>query len=283
MPNLAKRLISAAILIPSVVAVVWLGPAWSIAALAVLCSVLCGFEFAAICFAERKAAFKALFAGLCGIVSFAVSISAVFPHAPLVALLAAAPAGLAIFLFSKPAPFSATATVTSGAFAALGLVYCGALLGCISLLYPVTSLCSLSAPPGPAEGRLWILLLLSGVIASDTFAYASGRLFGVRKLAPHISPGKTWAGAFGSVFGTTLAVVLFALFLLPGLHPAAAAALGLALSVFGQIGDLCESLLKRGFSVKDSGRLIPGHGGVLDRLDSLMFGAPIVLLFSWLR
>jgi phosphatidate cytidylyltransferase len=142
--------------------------------------------------------------------------------------------------------------------------------------------CGPPAPPAPAEGRLWILLLLTGVVASDTFAYAFGRLFGVRKLAPHISPGKTWAGAVGSAFGTVGAVVLFALFLLPELHPAAAAALGLALSVFGQIGDLCESLLKRGFSVKDSGRLIPGHGGVLDRLDSLMFGAPVVLLFRWL-
>ena len=256
-----------------VVALLLRGPAWSISLLVVFFSVLAGFEFSSICFRDRAPGLKALFAAVCGLVAAAVSLSVAAPLAPLFALL----------FFTPSEKISTASAVTSAAFAALGAIYCGALLGSISLFFPIASLAAPGASPASSEGRLWILLLLGGIVASDTFAYAFGRLFGVRKLAPYISPGKTWAGAFGSVLGTVLAAELFSFFALPELTPLAAVALGVLLSVFGQIGDLCESLLKRGFSVKDSGRLIPGHGGVLDRLDSLMFGAPLVLLFYWLR
>lgn len=280
MPNLAKRLLSAAVIVPGSLAVALLGPAWSIAALVTALAAICGYEFAAMALGGRGAAFRALYGAMCGLVCAAVSLASAVPSAPLGALLAAAPAGLLLHLRASPAAPEPPASVQGAALAALGLVYCGALPGSIALLYPAASLSDPAASPAPPEGRLWIVLLLAGVVASDTFAYACGRLFGVRKLAPRISPGKTWAGAVGSLAGTPVAVTAFALAFLPGLHPAAAAGLGLALSVFGQLGDLCESLLKRGFSVKDSGNLIPGHGGVLDRLDSFLFCAPVVLLFS---
>jgi phosphatidate cytidylyltransferase len=284
MPNLAKRILSAALMLPAVIALLLLGPACAIAALVVFFSFLAGLEFAAICFRERSRAFKALYALLCSACAGAVCLSTAAPLAPLAAFLAVVPIAFLLFLFSAGDRSTLQGSVTSAAFAALGLSYCGALLGSVSLFFPIPSLGSFFSSAPSREGRLWILLLLCGIIASDTFAYAFGRLFGVRKLAPRISPGKTWAGAFGSVFGTILAVLVFSFFLLPSLPPLVAAALGLLLSFFGQLGDLCESLLKRGFSVKDSGKLIPGHGGVLDRLDSLMFGAPVALLFFyWTR
>ena len=183
-----------------------------------------------------------------------------------------------LFSRSEPALSSPRATVAS--FAA---VYCGALLGSIALLYPITSLDWPPAGAAAETGRIWILLLVLGILASDTFAYAFGRLFGKRKLAPRISPGKTWAGAFGGVLGTVCAVAAFKLIALPELAWWEVAALGVPLSIAGQLGDLAESLLKRGFGVKDSGRLIPGHGGVLDRVDALLFAAPLVLLYTVVR
>jgi len=280
MPNLAKRIASAAVLLPLVMILVLRGPAWSIGLLLAVFSFLAGFEIASISCPGRPLGAKVATALLCSFISAAVAAAVAAPLAPLVALLAIAPASLLLFLFSAREPAPSTSSTAIAAFAA---TYCGALLGSISLLYPVTSLSWPLPGPDAGDGRSWILLLLLGIVASDTFAYAFGRLFGKRKLAPRISPGKTWAGAFGGVLGTVVAVAAFKLFALPELRWWEVAALGVPLSIFGQLGDLAESLLKRGFSVKDSGNLIPGHGGVLDRLDALMFGAPVVLLYSLVR
>jgi phosphatidate cytidylyltransferase len=117
--------------------------------------------------------------------------------------------------------------------------------------------------------------------ACDTVAYIVGILFGRRKLVPHISPNKTWAGAIGGVVGGTLAGWASAVSFLPLVTPLSGALLGLACAVIGQLGDLVESLLKRDAGIKDSAQLIPGHGGILDRVDSLLFSMP--LLFYWFR
>jgi phosphatidate cytidylyltransferase len=280
MSNLAKRLASAAALLPLVTVLVLRGPAWSIGLLLAFFAFLAGFELASISGAGRPLWVKIAVSLLSALTSAAVSAAFAAPTAPRVALLAIAPSSLLLFLFSAKEPPSSS---SHAAFAALAATYCGALLGSISLLFPVTSLSWPLAGPASDTGRTWILLLLLGVVASDTFAYAFGRLFGKRKLAPRISPGKTWAGAFGGVLGTTLAVAAFKIVALPELGWWEIAALGVPLSIFGQLGDLSESLIKRGFAVKDSGNLIPGHGGVLDRLDALMFGAPVVLLYSLVR
>jgi phosphatidate cytidylyltransferase len=280
MPNLAKRLISAAVLLPLVTFLVVEGPAWAIGVLLALFAFLAGFELASMSGFGRPLLSKVAVALLCAATSVATAVAFAAPVAPLVALLAIAPASLLLFLFSSKEPTSSTA---HAAFAALGATYCGALLGSISLLYPITSLSWPPVGPTTETGRIWILLLLLGIVASDTFAYAFGRLFGKRKLAPRISPGKTWAGSFGGVIGTVLAVAAFKLLALPQLAWWEVAALGVPLSILGQLGDLAESLLKRGFGVKDSGNLIPGHGGVLDRLDALMFAAPLVLLYTLVR
>ncbi len=138
---------------------------------------------------------------------------------------------------------------------AAGVPYLG--LGVVALLW---------LRAGPESGRLAVLFVLLVVWASDIGAYATGRLLGGPLLAPAISPGKTWAGALGGLAAAT--AVGFAT-----LHPASAL-LAAGLGTAAQAGDLMESAMKRGFGVKDSGWLIPGHGGLLDRLDGLLTAAP---------
>jgi phosphatidate cytidylyltransferase len=149
-----------------------------------------------------------------------------------------------------------------------GLLYIGWLLGLLVAL-------RLEA------GRGWVYLALLATFGSDTAAYFIGRAFGRHKMAPRISPGKTWEGAVGGLLGAVIVSLLFTLdtpVQLP-LGYTVAVLLGVLVSVFGQIGDLAESLLKRSTGVKESGGLLPGHGGLLDRLDSVLFAAAAVYVF----
>jgi phosphatidate cytidylyltransferase len=127
------------------------------------------------------------------------------------------------------------------------------------------------------SGRGWILLLVLGVWAFDTGAYLIGRQWGRQRFLTHISPAKTYAGLVGGIVAATAAIALLLVGL--GQSPASALVLGPLTSLAAQAGDLAESLLKRAASAKDSGTLIPGHGGVLDRIDSFLFAAPIVTLY----
>lgn len=130
----------------------------------------------------------------------------------------------------------------------------------------------------PAHGLRWLLYVLLLVWVADTGAYFAGRALGRHKLAPRVSPGKTWEGAAGGL----LLVLGLALCAGPVLGRPGPAFLGASLVVaaFSIVGDLTESLFKRHAGLKDSGRLIPGHGGLLDRLDSIMAAAPLVALAS---
>lgn len=129
------------------------------------------------------------------------------------------------------------------------------------------------------DGREWLLTGLILTFAIDTAAYAVGRMVGRRRLAPSISPGKTWEGSFGAVAaGAGAAIAITAGF---GLDIAwwQAMALGLLVSVFSQLGDLAESMVKRAAGAKDAGALVPGHGGMLDRLDSLIPAVAVLYYF----
>ncbi|HFD79392.1 MAG TPA: phosphatidate cytidylyltransferase [Gammaproteobacteria bacterium] len=130
----------------------------------------------------------------------------------------------------------------------------------------------------PDQGPHWVLFLLVLVWTADSGAYFAGRQFGRNKLAPAVSPGKTWEGVIGGVTASTLLAFGYARFL--GLPASATASFMLVCMVtvlFSVAGDLLESLLKRQRGVKDSGNLIPGHGGILDRIDSLLAAAPVFL------
>ena len=132
------------------------------------------------------------------------------------------------------------------------------------------------APAGSMH-LLWLLLV---VWATDIFAYLVGRTLGGPKLAPRISPGKTWSGLCGGVVGAGLTGGVAAMALGAGFG--LAAMVGALLALVGQGGDLFESALKRQAGVKDSGHLIPGHGGLLDRIDGLVFAAPVFAGLVWL-
>ncbi|MFT4038469.1 MAG: phosphatidate cytidylyltransferase [Thermomicrobiales bacterium] len=135
-------------------------------------------------------------------------------------------------------------------------------------------------PPAVA-GLAWALAVILGTWAGDSAAYLTGRAFGRHKLAPAVSPGKTIEGSLGGLIAT--AVVSALVFGASGVLPWWSGALvGLVIGVAGQLGDLSESFLKRQAGVKDSGSLIPGHGGMLDRIDALLFAFPAALLAWWL-
>ena len=133
-----------------------------------------------------------------------------------------------------------------------------------------------SAVPNGTSHLVWLLLV---IWATDICAYLVGRSLGGPKLAPTISPGKTWSGLMGGIAGASLVGAAAAQ--APGFGYALAAALGGCLAVVGQAGDLFESALKRRAGVKDSGHLIPGHGGLLDRIDGLIFAAPVFAGIVW--
>lgn len=130
-------------------------------------------------------------------------------------------------------------------------------------------------------GRDWVFLALFATFGSDTAAYFVGKAIGRHKLAPQISPGKTWEGAAAGVIGGIIIALLFT-FSSPWQLPISygqAVLLGALISIFGQFGDLAESLLKRNAGVKDSGSLMPGHGGMLDRMDSVVFAGAVVYVY----
>jgi len=136
---------------------------------------------------------------------------------------------------------------------------------------------------GALAGTVLVMFPIAVTWATDTGAYAFGRMFGKHKLIPAVSPAKTVEGAIGGLLVAILGAWIYAQFLLKpfaqlGLSPIGIVIFGIAVGVFGQLGDLAESLLKRDAGVKDSSKLLPGHGGILDRFDSLLFVLPVAFL-----
>ena len=129
---------------------------------------------------------------------------------------------------------------------------------------------------GSEQGWRWLLLLTSITIASDTGAYYTGKRLGKTKLCPAVSPGKTLEGFGGGLLAAILAALLMAAFILPAANSPKVALVAAILSIIGVLGDLTESVLKRSEGIKDSGSLLPGHGGILDRADSLLLTAPVL-------
>lgn len=145
----------------------------------------------------------------------------------------------------------------------------------LGLIYIGWTLAHLIAFDGLGDGRILVLYLFVAIWSSDSGAYFVGRFLGRHKLCPRVSPKKTVEGSVGGIVTTcVLLSLLNAYFAM--LPPVATVVIAVAISIIGQIGDLIESLIKRYYGVKDSGKLIPGHGGVLDRFDSIMLAAPVM-------
>ncbi|MBI4411856.1 MAG: phosphatidate cytidylyltransferase [Deltaproteobacteria bacterium] len=133
---------------------------------------------------------------------------------------------------------------------------------------------------GLEEWRFWVFLWLSGTFFSDIGGYIFGHWLGRHKLAPNLSPGKTIEGLIGGVLFTVVAGFSVRFLFFPSYPAGLLVTICVLMALVGPLGDLSESLIKRGFSVKDSGKLIPGHGGLLDRVDALLFTGPVVYYFA---
>ncbi len=256
-PALKRRILSAVILAPVVLALEVLG-SWSFALLLAAAAVLLALEWRHLIAArldQRAGDLAGIAAGGVALVVVAIAAAGYAEAALLLALAAAAAAGLIAHLVSA-SPF----------WTWLGVLY---------LSLPLLALVWLRALP--EVGLLMVLWLFLVVWTTDVMAYVVGRMVGGPKLAPSISPGKTWSGLLGGMASAAVAGALMSTFMAPfGLLPSIVLALGLA--VVAQIGDLAESSLKRQAGVKDSGGLIPGHGGLFDRIDGLLFAAPMLAL-----
>jgi phosphatidate cytidylyltransferase len=254
------RILSAIVLIPVVLGAIWFAPHWVMILLVEAVLVAAGIEYAAL--SEKSGVPVPRVAAIAGA---AVACAAVAWHGvPLdlilvAVLLAGTVTVLAAYQPAAHVPATAAATL-------FPVVYLGVPLGALAALRDV-------------YGREVLLLVLLVVWASDTAQFYTGSLLGKRRLAPTISPKKSVEGAIGGfAAGIALTVALGRLWL-PQLDVFRLTALGAVLVALGITGDLFESLLKRSANVKDSSGLIPGHGGVLDRIDALLFAVPGFYLF----
>jgi phosphatidate cytidylyltransferase len=246
-----SRILVSIVGLPLVLGIVWLGGWWT-AALAGVVAVVALHELFVIARELRPV----VLAGYAG--ALAVILGAKLGGAEWMAGGVAATLALA-FVVKGLAGTRQTMTVSVGV-TVLGAVWIGLGLAHLVLLRELS------------HGRLAVFTVLIAVFAMDTAAYFGGRLLGRHKLAPHTSPGKTWEGF---VFGTVVAVLVpfFALYHQGFLDIPSSLVLGGVVALAGPLGDLFESAVKRDMNVKDSGRLLAGHGGMLDRIDAILFAS----------
>lgn len=272
---LRRRVVSSIILIPVLIGAAWLGDPW---ASLVVGAFVTGAAYEFMTLADRAGYHPMKATGIVLALLFLVGASVqanVFQNTgreliPIV-LTAAVVTVLAVRLLRK----EATTAFADWAVTLGGALWTGWLLAHWVLLRDVEP-----------NGRSWVIVALLLTFTSDTAAYAVGRAIGRHRLIPEISPNKTWEGAIGSLIATPIVAAALmmvlaaspfaAIGLAPPLTPAVALGIGVAVSLAAQLGDLVESALKRAAHVKDAGGLIPGHGGVLDRIDSLTFVAVVV-------
>lgn len=266
--NLALRLATAFVVLPLLGSALLVGPVWLAPAIAAVSVGIGLFEFFGL--ARARGIRPMPLAG--GLLAAAFFVDALAPASLAFPL---SPLGLLPLLGAMLVRGLDKDAVGAGAATLLGAMYLGALGGTMGALRTL-------APVG--EGGWRCVLLFGILLIADTFAFFVGHAIGRRRLAPSISPGKTVEGALGGLAGGVAGAFLVRLVGMPQLAPLHAAGLGLAVASMGIVGDLVESLLKRWAGAKDSGALFPGHGGMLDRLDSLLFGAPVLYYyFQYLR
>jgi phosphatidate cytidylyltransferase len=259
-PDLRKRALSAALLVPAAILCIWLGAeAW--AALMAAAVALLGWEWVRLCgFSTRR------LPGLAVPVAVLVAGVLAVDGAMLAALGVLAAAFAALWGVSAPRFRRAL----PGFWLGFGVLYIG--LAGVSLIH---------LRGDAAAGLSNVLFLFLVVWSSDIGAYLAGRRFGGPKLAPAISPNKTWSGAAGGLVSAMAVGWLAAYVMEPAMLPPLRVLLVAAiLGVLAQVGDLFESWLKRRFHVKDTSSLIPGHGGLLDRLDGVLSAAPAAALLG---
>ena len=269
MSDLTKRLLTALVLVPAVLAAIYVDTThWSVAVLAAVAAAVAGDEYLRMSLPMEeggrprilRSVAAVLAFGLVALASWDIQLRWMFPAVTVAAIILTS----AVLLRRKHLGHAA-----SDVSALLsGLVYVPVMV-CV---WPL-----LKRDFGPH----WLTVTLSTAFLSDTVAYFAGRAFGKHPLYPQVSPKKTLEGSVGGLVGGVLAQVGMGTYWLLGdelplLH---ALILGVMGSILGQVGDLVESMLKRNYGVKDSGAILPGHGGMLDRIDALIFVAPMVYYY----
>ncbi|MBL8228676.1 MAG: phosphatidate cytidylyltransferase [Bryobacterales bacterium] len=249
-----KRVLTAFLLIPTVVYVIFGGPPWLFQAVVLLMGAFCFREYASIVAAQG------------------IAIPELAGHAAGVTLVLAPVADWRLLLL-----FTVLAMVWALRASDLrdALPQASALLLGVVYVYGAWR----CAPYLRTFDSWWIFFAVSINWVGDTAAFYVGKSIGKHKLAPRISPAKTWEGASGAVIFSVIYGVVLLGWALPGVPLWHIALLSLGANVAGQLGDLAESAMKRGAGVKDSGTMLPGHGGWLDRLDSSLFSMPAVALY----
>jgi phosphatidate cytidylyltransferase len=281
--NLAQRILFALGAIPVVLGAVWIGD-WALAGILAIASALAAWEFYRI--AERLGTRPMAQAGVALAALVPLAIHARYLGLPVDALVSPTVGAVLVVALFTAAIFARGVTgrpLESVSLTVFGVLYTGALLSfAYALRYHPYAV-------GRTAGTALLVLALALVWISDTAAYVVGRTMGKRKLIPSVSPGKTVAGAVGALIVSAVASWALVRFVLVpqaqlGLRPVHAILFGITVSTAVQLGDLAESLIKRQAGVKDSSQIIPGHGGVLDRIDGMLFALPVAywLLNAWL-
>jgi phosphatidate cytidylyltransferase len=253
------RILSALVLLPVLLGAIWWS-FWTTFALGIVAAALAFVEYVALAGRIGARVPKTL----AGVATLAAAAAMAWPGMPGgilidVALLSAV---VVISASALSAPAGSRPAVVEAATSIFPALYIG---------LPIGAIVALRDAPGTEA----LLLLVAVVILSDTGQYYTGRLFGTRPLAPSISPGKTVEGAIGGFVAGAAAAMIIGRWWLSAVGPLPRALLGATVAAAGIAGDLFESQLKRNAGVKDSSALIPGHGGVLDRIDSWLFAGPI--------
>ena len=262
---LRARLATAAVAIPLLLLLVFAAPAWTFAVVVGAIGVVGLIEYQHLAFPAQP-----WDRGLGIVLGIVVIGAASFGPEPLAAAIAVLIAVGLVWTYLVRSDFERA--LADLGLSLVGILYVGVLLPHFVWLRRV--------PGGPA----WILLILATAMAGDSFGYFVGHAWGRHKLIAPVSPGKTVEGAFGIIAGNLLAAAAVKLVLLDFTTWREILVLAVVMSILGQLGDLSKSVMKRTFGVKESGWLFPGHGGVLDRIDSLLFPVTFVYYYVvWLR
>ncbi len=252
-----KRVLTAFLVIPPLILFFLYGPPYALWLIISVVSFLGLMEFNTLTSGKGRWFWALLGTGICPFFQWGEGLVLIFPLALLLITISSA------FLFLFPHDREA---FPQGALIFGGICYIPFLLSHLLLLNNL-------------YGKGWILMLIGSVWVGDTLALVVGTLWGRHPLYPQVSPKKTKEGALACLAGVVAMVLIFRPFLSPLLSVGRSLFLAAGVSLFAQLGDLFESMLKRRAGVKDSGGLIPGHGGMLDRLDSFLFSAPFLFYF----
>lgn len=263
--NLAARLLTAGIAAPLLLAILFLGPAWGFSLLVAAATALGAYEVLSMTHPDdRVARLLGAAVSLCPALGLAFAGD---DPAVLIGVLVVAP------IFGMLLPLARLGEIpTAGLRIMAGAavpIYVGAPLGLLARMRETDG----------SEGAGKVLLVLMLAWLGDTGGYFFGRFLGKTKLYEAVSPKKTRAGLVGAMVGAAVGALIASQSFLPRLGVGHAVALGVAGGVLGQAGDLTESLLKRSTGVKDSGGILPGHGGILDRIDAVLVLSPLVYLY----